>query len=68
MAIELTEAERDVLLRLGSDSDYESVPRQVLDQLTAKGILYFRDPDRRLDFTELGNHILDELQGVSDDF
>ena len=66
MQLELTDAEKDAILRLGSDSDLEITHQTILDQLIAKGVLHLRTSDGNLDFTDFGESILDYLTDGGD--
>ena len=66
MQLELSDAERDAILRLGSESDHEIIHQAILDQLVAKGVLHFRASDGNLDFTDVGESILDDLNDGGD--
>ena len=61
--IELSAEEKDAILRLGSDSDFEMLPIQLIEQLLSKGVLYRRASDGHLDFTDHGEAMYRELLG-----
>ena len=62
MTVSLTDDEKDVILRLGRESNFEFVSQQIIDQLLTKGILYHRPSDNHLDFTNFGEEVLEALQ------
>lgn len=53
--IDLTQEQRSAILMLGDpERDSAALSREVLDELTRLGIVHRREPDHRLDFTDLG--------------
>ncbi len=59
--LELSAEEKDVILRLGSNSDYEIIEHELLQKLIEKRLLYCRTSDSHLDLTALGENTYVEL-------
>lgn len=58
---DLTEQEKDAMLRLGSPSNQEFLPIEVLDSLVRRGLVKKFTPDR-IDFTDLGEAVFEHLK------
>jgi hypothetical protein len=62
--IELSDKQRVVLLQLGdTKSVHEVVPIAILHELVQLGLVYKRNSDGNLDFTDLGEVVHDQLVG-----
>jgi hypothetical protein len=58
--IQLTDKQKEFLLKLGGSSSFEMVPSDVWDELLALGLMYKRS-DGRFDLTETGEQIYNQL-------
>jgi hypothetical protein len=58
--IQLTDEQKEVILKFGRSSEIEVVHLDVLDELLKLGLIYKRS-DEKLDFTEAGEQIYDQL-------
>lgn len=58
--IQLTDKQKEVLLKLGGSSSLEMVPSDVWDELLALGLIYKRS-DGRFDLTDAGEQIYNQL-------
>jgi hypothetical protein len=62
-AVNFTEEQVEAMLRLGiTESDFEVVQPDMLQQLIRLGLVYHRD-STTIDFTEVGEAVYDELAG-----
>lgn len=58
--INLTDKQKEAILKLGSSSENEDVHLDILGELLNLGLLYRRS-DGNFDFTEVGEQIHDQL-------
>ena len=58
--IQLTDKQKEAILKLGRSSEIEVIPLYVLDELLNLGLIYKRS-DRNIDLTEAGEQIYDQL-------
>jgi hypothetical protein len=64
MDLQLTEKQRAAVLRFGDpESDPEVIAVEVLEELMSLGLVHKRSSDGKLDFTDLGESVYDELSG-----
>jgi hypothetical protein len=61
--ISLTNKQKEVLIKLGRTSEFETVPLDVFNELTKLGLVYKR-PDGKFDLTEAGEREYDQLQDM----
>ena len=60
-SMELTEEQRDAMLKLGDTSAAQIILLEVLEQLTELGLVYERDSDGHIDFTDVGELVYEQL-------
>jgi hypothetical protein len=59
----LSKLQREAILQVGNTaSGHEFLTTEVLEELLAMGLIYWRAPDN-LDFTPVGEKVFDELEG-----
>ena len=58
--IQLTDNQKEAILKLGRSSEHEDVPLDVLDELLNLGLIYRRS-DGNFDSTDAGEQIYDQL-------
>ena len=58
--IKLTDQQKEAILKFGRSSEFEIVPMDVLEELFNLGLIYKRS-DEKLDFTEAGEQLYDQL-------
>ena len=58
--IQLTDKQKEAILKLGRSSENEVVPLDVLDELLNLGLIYKRS-DGNFDSTDAGEQIYDQL-------
>jgi hypothetical protein len=58
--IQLTDKQKEAILKLGRSSEIESIPLDVLDELFNLGLIYRRS-DGNFDSTDAGEQIYDQL-------
>ena len=62
--VQLTDQQREAMLPIGDpESEYETITGEVLNELSALGLLHKRPTDGNLDFTDLGEAVYDALVG-----
>jgi len=60
--IELTERQREVLIKLGGSSSFEMVASDVWNELIALRLIHRRS-DGKYDLTQIGEEVYDKLMG-----
>lgn len=61
MIDQLTDEQSEALMKIGSDSDFESMSKEVVEELFSLGLLHRRPSDGNLDLTDYGESDYEKL-------